>query len=76
MPERHRCFVGLAALFLLLSSGANAAPENFREIVRDAGPSVVNIEARRSLDPDSLAQQDGHSDIPDFLERFFSGPGD
>lgn len=76
----HRVMT-LSVLLLAASTAANAAPDDFSDVVEETIPAVVNIETTRfGSRPEPQAEQGQRGqmpdDVPDLFRRFFDPFGE
>ncbi len=76
------CSVITLSMLFIVDSARSAVPGDFRELVKSAGPSVVNINTektvkRRSALPPGFEMFRGHPDLEGFFDQFdsFGGNG-
>jgi serine protease Do len=61
--------------FVVLASVANADLPDFRELVKDASPAVVNISTVQHVSATAYRQQNGlPEDMPEMFRHFFGAP--
>ena len=67
--------VSIAVLFSLMATAVNAALPDFRDLVKETSPAVVNISTIQHQDQRNMMQRYGlPEDVPEIFRHFFGQP--
>jgi len=67
--------IGIAAFLAFFAAAANAALPDFRDLVKETSPAVVNISTVKHVDQRNVMQRYGlPEDVPEIFRHFFGQP--